>query len=128
MTMNGNTALATGLAPEDALRQLQDRFDASLEVRLMDIEQASLKCARNNDAASFHLLMDHVHKLAGVAASFGYLPMGDLARTIDTLIAKGLAEQQDHGWRDIALARTEELMDLIELALENNLAKWLNRT
>ena len=99
------------------LADLRHRFQDSLELRLIEIDQATQACQKTNADAAFQLLRDHCHRLAGVGASFGFAELGNRARSIDMAISLHLATAGSDGWKRQVLADAESLMVAMEDAL-----------
>ena len=102
---------------EHVLADLRYRFQDSLELRLIEIDQATQVCQKTNADAAFQLLRDHCHRLAGVGASFGFAELGDRARSIDMAVSQYLVTPGSDGWKRQVLADAESLMAAMEAAL-----------
>jgi len=113
--MTGDMSAAT--ARLDALR---DRFLDTLEYRLLDIEQAASAYRTAPNATRLQEMSEPIHKLAGVAASFGYPELGDLARSIDVRLTNGMSSDVTPGWNSRTLSQVEHLMDHIEQVLDSD--------
>ena len=115
--MNSNST--TSEPAEAAMQALHHKFVNTLEFRLLDIENAAQHCRKNPSRQAFQDLAALVHKLAGVAASFGFEDMGKLSGSIDTLASRGLAGQLAAGWENTVLEEVERLLDNMEAALDD---------
>ncbi|MCL3883908.1 Hpt domain-containing protein [Marivita sp. GX14005] len=102
---------------ETAISALRRRFLDDLEFRLADIDRAAQDCRRPENPEAFARLAGLCHKLAGVAASFGFPQLGEEARAVE-LGANALSGAPSQQARDAVLARAEHLLDLMEDILE----------
>ena len=72
---------------ESQLHALHARYQTSLPNKRASIELAwRALCADCSDPVRLESLMRLVHRLAGSAASYGYLEIGEFARSADALI------------------------------------------
>ncbi|MES0824956.1 Hpt domain-containing protein [Ruegeria sp. SCP11] len=100
---SGNTSGAGQI--NEVLRQLRDKFVSSCQERMKTLSTATedLKAdAENPDALA--RVRRECHKIAGLAGSFGFAAVGDLAEDIDIKL-----KQKQVGWAGIE-PRVQELM------------------
>lgn len=103
-----------------SINALRDRFLDTLEYRLIDIDRAAQAFNAAPSAATLNDLARPIHKLAGVAGSFGHPNMGTLARSIDARISAGMSARPSPAWDRQLLHRVEHLMIHMENVLESN--------
>lgn len=99
------------------MKDLRHRFCDTLEARLIALDQAAEACRLSPNDAAFQALRDLCHRLAGVAASFGFEDLGQRARSIDIAISNGLATQRADRWTSEVLQEAEALMTAMESVL-----------
>lgn len=104
-------------AAERAFAELRDRFKDTLEVRLIEFDQAVQWCQERGDVSSFLRLRDLCHRLAGVGASFGFAELGNRARLVDASISRHIATDSSDVWKHQVLAEAEDLMIMMESVL-----------
>lgn len=95
------------------LQQLRQRFLDGLPARILLLDQLSIELRTvGNDAAALAAIKNECHKLAGVAASFGFPKIGRRAAEIDEALCDGELERGE-------LERSlEDLMNLMEDQLD----------
>lgn len=106
-------------AAELALQALKSKFLDSLEYRLLELENATTACRRRPTRAAFEDLSSLLHKLSGIAASFGFPNIGQQAQSAELLISQALHGEPHANWESKALTQVEALMDDIESVLES---------
>ncbi|WP_170766525.1 Hpt domain-containing protein [Ruegeria lacuscaerulensis] len=99
---------------ERRLQILRQRFIDGLPSRILLLEQQAIEFRANGiDSDALAAIKHECHKLAGVAASFGFPDIGARAGEIDTAISTGTMT------RDEVTEALEDLMNQMEDLLDD---------
>ncbi|MCA0928063.1 Hpt domain-containing protein [Ruegeria profundi] len=99
---------------ERKLQMLRQKFIEGLHTRILTLEQYAIEFrAGENNHEVLDAIRHECHKLAGVAASFGFPDIGSRASEIDTAITSGTMT------RDGVSESLEDLMNEMEDLLDN---------
>ena len=93
---------------------MRQKFIEGLHTRILTLEQYAIEFRSDeNDHEVLDAIRHECHKLAGVAASFGFPGIGSRASEIDTAISLGAMT------RDAVSESLEDLMNQMEDLLDN---------
>lgn len=109
--------MTSRLSAERKMSELRDRFCASFEERIIAMDRVTVACRSTQSVEDFGALRDQCHRLAGIAASFGYSEIGERAGVIDRCISDALRQVENSGWKSAVLEEAESLMDAMEAVL-----------
>lgn len=81
------------------------------------MDRVTVACRSTQSVEDFGALRDQCHRLAGIAASFGYSEIGERAGVIDRCISDALRQVENSGWKSAVLEEAESLMVAMEAVL-----------
>ncbi len=105
---------------DHAMAALRSRFLDTLDHRILEIENAALACRAKHTASSYQRLAHHIHKTAGVAASFGFTEVGARAQSIDVMIDQLLSDPSQRACASRVLTDVEMLLEQMETLLDHS--------